>query len=306
MRLATRAGQRPWSHHNDARPPWMERPSRSFLTAKALLITIIALLMVFPFVYVISVSLSSYQDVVGRGLILFPAHPTLDAYRTVLQGGVVTRAVGVSVGLTAVGTVINVVMTTTLAYALSRRSVIGSKVVLMMVLFTFLFQPGLIPRFLMIKELGLLNSYASLILPGMISAFNLVVVRNFFMNIPQDIIDSAHMDGANDLRVLWDIVLPLSKAILAVIALFYGVAIWNIFFDAVLYLNDTDKWPIQMVLNQYVVQGNPMTQGQVKVTTPPETIRMAVLVIATVPILLVYPFLQRFFTRGVLTGAIKG
>ncbi|MDQ3657208.1 MAG: carbohydrate ABC transporter permease [Chloroflexota bacterium] len=284
----------------------METPHPLLQAAKAILLAIIGFLMIFPFVYVLAVSFSSYEDVVGRGLIIFPANPTLDAYRTVLEGGVVTRAVMVSAGLTLCGTAINLFMTVTLAYALSRTSVAGSRFVLIVVLLTFLFQPGLIPRFLLVKELGLLDTYASLILPGMISAFNLVVIRNFFMNIPQELLDSARMDGANDLRVLWDVVLPLSKAVLAVIALFYGVAIWNIFFDAVLYLNDTDKWPIQLILNQYVVQGNPMSQGQVRVNTPPETIRMAVLVIATVPILLVYPFLQRYFTRGVLTGAIKG
>lgn len=290
----------------DNYPPWMEPPHPVVRIGKMVLLVFIGFLMIFPFIYVVAVSFSSYEDVIGNGLILFPANPTLDAYRTVLEGGVVTRAVGVSVGLTLCGTAINMFMTVTLAYALSRTSVAGSKFVLVVVLLTFLFQPGLIPKFLLVKELGLLDSYASLILPGMISAFNLVVVRNFFMNIPTELLDSARMDGANDIRVLWDIVLPLSKAVLAVIALFYGVAIWNIFFDAVLYLNDTDKWPVQLILNQYVVQGNPMSQGQVRVNTPPETIRMAVLVIATVPILLVYPFLQRYFTRGVLTGAIKG
>lgn len=306
MGVPTTAIRRIRESSSTNRPPWMEQPHPLTQVGKGVLLLIIGFLMVFPFVYVVAVSFSSYEDVVGRGLILFPAHPTLDAYRTVFRGGVVIHAVKVSIGLTICGTAINMFMTVTLAYALSRTGVVGSRFVLIVVLLTFLFQPGLIPKFLLVKELGLLDTYASLILPGMISAFNLVVVRNFFMNIPAELLDSARMDGANDVRLLWDIVLPLSKAVLAVIALFYGVAIWNIFFDAVLYLNDTDKWPIQMILNQYVVQGNPMSQGQVRVNTPPETIRMAVLVIATVPILLVYPFLQRYFTRGVLTGAIKG
>ena len=286
----------------------MEQPHPAFVVAKAIFLIFLGLTMIFPFVYVVAVSFSSYRDVVGGGLILFPVHPTLDAYRTVIEGGAVVRALRVSIAVTLVGTVVCMFMTVTLAYALSRPSVIGSRVVLFMVLLTFLIQPGLIPRFLLIKELGLLNSYGSLILPGLISAFNLVVLRNFFMNIPSELLDSARVDGANDLRVLWDVVLPLSKAVLAVLALFYGVALWNIFFDAILFISDTSKWPIQVILNQYLLQGNPVAQR--KVTSgppaPPETIRMAVLVIATVPILLVYPFLQRFFTRGVLTGAIKG
>ncbi len=291
------------------RPPWMEKPHPAVVLGKGLLLFAIGLAMLFPFIYVISVSFSSYEDVVGGQLVIFPRHPTLEAYETVLAGGVVTQALKVSIGLTAVGTIVNMVMTVTLAYALSRPSVRGSRFVLFAVLFTFLIQPGIIPRFLVVKELGLLNTFAALILPGMISAFNLVVVRNFFMSIPQDLLDSGRVDGANDLRLLWDVVLPLSRAVLAVIALFYGVALWNIFFDAVLYLNDTAKWPIQVILNQYVVQGNPIAARPVGVgrpPAPPETIRMAVLVLATVPILVVYPFLQRYFTRGVLTGAIKG
>jgi putative aldouronate transport system permease protein len=291
------------------RPPWIEPPHPLLVVARALVIVGIAVAMVFPFLYVVSVSFSSYRDVVGGALVLIPRHPSLDAYRTVLSGGVVTQALRVSIGLTAVGTLVNMVMTVTMAYALSRPSVPGSRVVLALVLLTFLIQPGIIPKFLVVKQFGLLNSLAALILPGMISAFNLVVMRNFFMSIPRDLLDSARIDGANDLRLLWEIVLPLSKAVLAVIALFYGVALWNIFFDAILYLNDTAKWPIQVVLNQYVVQGNPVAQRPATVghpPAPPETIRMAVLVVATVPILLVYPFLQRYFTRGVLMGAIKG
>lgn len=297
------------SPRSSGRPPWMEQPHPAVVIGKGLLLAVIALAMLFPFVYVVSVSFSSYEDVVGGQLVIFPLHPTLDAYETVLAGGVVTQALKVSIGLTAVGVLVNMIMTITLAYALSRPSVRGSKLVLFAVLFTFLIQPGIIPRFLVVKELGLLNTFAALILPGMISAFNLVVVRNFFMSIPQDLLDSGRVDGANDLQLLLNVVLPLSKAVLAVIALFYGVALWNIFFDAVLYMSDTAKWPIQVILNQYVVQGNPIAARPVGIgrpPAPPETIRMAVLVLATVPILVVYPFLQRYFTRGVLTGAIKG
>ena len=299
---------RPARPRREGQPLWVETPHPLVRVGKAALLTLIGISMTFPFIYVIAVSLSSYEDVINGGFVFNPSHFNLDAYRTVLEGGVVTRALRVSIGLTLVGTAINVFMTTTLAYGLSRVSVAGSKFVLLVVLFTFLFQPGLIPKFLLVKELGLLNTYASLVLPGMISAFNLVVLRNFFMNVPQELRDSARVDGANDLRVLWDVVLPLSKAVLAVIALFYGVALWNIFFDAILYLNDTDKWPIQVILNQYVVQGNPIAQRPVTSgpPAPPEQIRMAVLVVATMPILLVYPFLQRYFMRGVLTGAIKG
>ena len=147
-------------------------------------------------------------------------------------------------------------------------------------------------------------------LPGLVGAFNLIVLRNFFMNIPQDLMDAARVDGANDVQVFFRIVLPLSKAVLAVISLFYGVGIWNSFFNAILYLNDATKWPIQVVLRQYVLQGSALTSAAQldpnQPPPPPQTIQMAIVVVATVPILLAYPFLQKYFTKGVLTGAIKG
>jgi ABC-type glycerol-3-phosphate transport system permease component len=290
-------------------PPWMEEPGPAAKVGKAVLLTLITLVMVFPFTYVVAASFSSYRDVLSGGLILFPANPTLDAYREIIRGGIVTRALQVSIGLTLIGTAVNMLMTVSLAYGLSRSSVWGSKVVLLLVLFSMLFSPGLIPNYLLVKELGLLNTYWSLILPGAVSAFNLLILRNFFMNLPQELLDSARVDGAGDFRVLWNITLPLSKAVLAVIALFYAVAHWNVFFNAILYIRDTDMWPIQVVLNQYVIQGSMLGSAEYDPTAPPpppQTIKMAVVVIATVPILLVYPFLQKYFTKGVLSGAIKG
>jgi len=200
-------------------------------------------------------------------------------------------------------------MTTTMAYGLSRTShVRGTKFILILVLATLLFNAGIIPNYLLVRYLGLLNTYPSLIVPGLISAFNLVVVRQFFMSIPEDLTDAAMIDGANPWQVFWHIILPLSKAVLAVVALFYGVALWSDYFNALLYLNDTAMWPIPLVLRLYVLQGQALTgaeQGGQPVP-PAQTIQMAVVVIATVPILVVYPFLQRYFVRGVLSGAVKG
>lgn len=287
----------------------MEEAGPAAKVGKAVLLTLITLMMVFPFTYVVAVSFSSYRDVLSGGLILFPTNPTLDAYREILRGGIITRALQVSIGLTLVGTAINMVMTVSLAYGLSRSNVWGGKVMLLLVLFSMLFSPGLIPNYLLINELGLLNTYWSLILPGAVSAFNLLILRNFFMNLPQELLDSARVDGAGDLRVLWNITLPLSKAVLAVIALFYAVTHWNLFFNAILYIRDTNMWPIQVVLNQYVLQGSSLGVTEYDPSAPPpppQTIQMAVVVIATVPILLVYPFLQKYFTKGVLSGAIKG
>lgn len=293
-----------------ARPPWMEKPSLAVQGGKAFILLLLAIVMLFPFIYVIAMSFSSRQDVLAGNLILFPAHPTLDAYSTILQGGIVTQAVLVSIGITGIGTFVDMVMTVSMAYGLSRPGVPGRRVVLFIALGTLLFSPGIIPNYLVVKQLGLLNTYAALIVPTMINAFNLVIVRGFFMGIPDELIDSARIDGANDWQVLWRIILPLSKAVLAVVALFYGVGHWNSFFNASLYLNDQSMWPIQLVLRQYVLQGADLAQiapNTVNQVLPqPQTLQMAILVIATAPILVVYPFLQKYFTKGALTGAIKG
>ena len=172
-----------------ARPPWMEKPSPPAVVSKGVLLSAIAVIMIFPFIYVIAVSFSSYQDVVRGGVILWPQHPTLEAYRAILSGGIVVNALKVSILLTLGGTAFNLFMTTTLAYGLSRKGVPGSRFVLGLVLFTLLFSPGLIPNYLLVKQLGLINSYGSLVLPVAINAFNLVILRQAFME------RSAHLSG---------------------------------------------------------------------------------------------------------------
>ncbi|HEY1298308.1 MAG TPA: carbohydrate ABC transporter permease [Chloroflexota bacterium] len=294
------------------RPAWMERPSRTTLTAKFIVLAMIVIVVVYPFLSVIATSLASEQDITnGGGMVLWPAHPSLEAYVTIFSAGAVAHSIWVSVAITAVGTLLSVAITTMLAYACS-RPIVGGSLILMMALLTLLFPPGIIPSYLVVKQLGLLNNYASLILPVMLNAFNFVVLRQFFMNIPRELTDSARIDGASDVGILLKIVIPLSKPVLAVIALFYAVTTyWNSFFPALLYLSDNSKWPLQLVARQYVLQGSPMlgsTAYGAAASAPPPTqsLQMAVVVVAIVPILIIYPFLQKYFTRGVLTGAIKG
>jgi ABC-type glycerol-3-phosphate transport system permease component len=217
------------------------------------------------------------------------------------------RAILVSVFVTLVGTAIALAVTIALAYATSRPVLFG-RPVLLMVLFTLLFAPGIIPMFLVVKQLGLLDSLWSLILPGALGAFNFVVLRTFFMNVPGELLESARIDGASDFTILRRIVLPLSKAVVAVVGLFYAVGFWNAFFNALLYLNDTSKWPVQVILRTYVLQGKSLSADQLGVHPPsqPQSLQMAVVVVALVPIAMVYPFLQRHFTKGVITGAVKG
>lgn len=290
----------------------MERPKPSTRVVKSVTLIVVAAVMLFPFLYVLAVSLSSERDLNGSSVSLIPKHPTVEAYRQILGNGAVLRSVEVSIGITVIGTIFSMVMTTTLAYGLTRtRDVPGSRLVLFLALGTLLFSAGIIPNYLLVRYLGLLNTYASLIVPGMISAFNLVVVRQFFMNIPEEMLDSARVDGAGTIRIFWYMVLPLSKAVLAVIALFYGVAIWSDFFNALLYLNDASKWPVQLVLRLFVLQGQSLGSTDTMLQSghpapPPETVQMAVVIVATLPIIIVYPFLQKYFTQGVLSGAVKG
>lgn len=288
--------------------PWMENPS--FLSRWSLRVTmlILAVVMLFPFVYILAVSFSSSLDVADGKLIVFPAHPTLGAYLLVLQGGGVVQGLEVSIFLAVVGTAFNMLMTAPMAYALSCKGVPGSKVVLWLVLLTLLITPGIITKYLVVRQFGLLDSLSSLIIPGAIVPFNLVVLRQFFLTIPEELIDSARLDGANDLRILWSIVLPLSKAALAAVALFYAVAHWNNFFDATIYLNNSQLYPVSVLLRLLVLQGGQPTDQLLPGQVPPPdlAIQMAVVVLATLPILLVYPFLQKYFTKGVLTGSIKG
>lgn len=293
---------------SDGRPPWMERPTRMGQTAKAVAVVVVVLAVAYPLIGVIGTSFASQSDIIkSSGLVLWPDHPTLDAYRTIFTGGVVTRALIVSVGITVFGTLASLLVTVGMAYGLSRREVTGSRFILMTALFTMLFNAGIIPNFLLVKGLGLYDTYAALVMPTLVSAFNLVVLRSFFMNLPEELYDAAKVDGAGDLRILMRIVLPLSKAVLAVISLFYAVTYWNAFFNSLLYLNDSAKWPLPMVLRTYVLQGQSLNAASAgEVLAPQQAVQMAVLVIAVVPILCVYPFLQRYFTKGVLTGAVKG
>jgi putative aldouronate transport system permease protein len=290
------------------RPAWLERETVLQRVVKIAVFTVVIVAVVYPFLSVLATSLASEPDVIKNGgLVIWPEHPTLQAYRTILAGGVVTRAMTISIGITAIGTLLSLAVTIGMAYGLSRR-IWGGRFFLLLALFTLLFTPGIIPNYLAVKQYGLLNTYAALILPVLVSAFNLVVLRQFFMNIPSELLDSAKIDGANDFQILMMIVLPLSKAVVAVVALFYAVAYWNNFFEALLYLNDSSMWPLQLVLRLYVVQGAPLpSAGDVVENAPPlQSIQMAVVVVAMIPILCVYPFLQRYFTRGVLSGAVKG
>lgn len=284
-------------------------PAEAFLTGVILLLCCLAV--VVPFLGIISTSLSSARHLnQAGGFVLWPDGINLDAYRSVLSGGVVTRALIVSIGITTVGTLLSLSVSAMMAYGLSRPGSFGHRPILMVVLFSLLFSPGLIPLYLTVKQVGLLDSYWSLILPGLVSAFNIIVLRAFFMNIPAELFESARIDGATDWSIFLKMVLPLSKPVLAVIGLFYAVGYWNAFFGALIYLSDQAKWPLTLVMRTYVLDNAQLSGGDlgagVDALPPQPALQMAMLLIAVAPILFVYPFLQKHFTTGMLTGAVKG
>ncbi len=284
-------------------PGW---PMRIF---KGLVLLVFCAAVIVPFVGVISTSVAPNKQInESGGLVLFPDSVNFNAYKSLFAGGVVTQALFVSIFVTVVGTLLSLTVSCLLAYALARPGFSAGRPLLLVVLFSMLFSPGIIPTYLVVKGAGLLDSIWALIVPTMVSAFNVIVLRAFFMNLPTEITESARIDGAGELKTFAYIVMPLSKAVLSVIGLFYAVAYWNAFFSALLYLNDSKLWPLQLVLRTYVINDTQLGSAELgtELLPPQASIQMAILVISIVPILLVYPFLQRHFAKGVLTGAVKG
>jgi putative aldouronate transport system permease protein len=292
------------------RPVWEERPTVAGRVAKATLLTAVVLAVVFPLWSVVVTSLSSRATINAEGgMVVLPRDFDTSAYVTIFAGGQVTRALWISTLVSVAGTTLSLTLTVLAAYGLSRPASLGHRAILFYFLLTFLIYPGMVPSYLVVTGLGLKDSIWALVLPSAISVFNLVVIRAFFMAVPQELLDSARIDGASELGVLWRVVLPLSKAVIAVVGLFYAVGYWNAFFNALLYIDDNDTWPIQRLLQSYILAGqSPQVSGsQVGVSMPPTlAIKMAVVVVTVAPIMLVYPFVQRHFVKGVIVGAVKG
>lgn len=280
---------------------------RLFSVVNYFLLASIALLCFLPFLHVLAGSFTTNAELAAKPFIIIPEIWSLDAYRFVFSTNTITRAMMVSIGVTLIGTLFSMFLTSLTAYGLSRTDLDGRRVLMFLVVFTMLFQGGLIPTFLIVKELGLVNHYAALIIPSSISAFNMIILKNFFQNIPEGLEESAKIDGSNDFGILFRIVLPLSLPALATISLFYAVTYWNTYLSAILYIDSTHKWPIQVWLRQVVVLASGLPDATNEDVTPPDqAVKMAVIIVATIPIMLVYPFLQKHFAKGALLGSIKG
>ncbi|HEX2145240.1 MAG TPA: carbohydrate ABC transporter permease [Glycomyces sp.] len=302
------------SLRKNLRPSWDEEPSIFGKFVKAAFLVCYAAAIILPIWAVVATSFASEKALhaAGGNLLLLPTDLSVQAYQDILGGGALTNSLLLTLLLTAGGTALSMVLSIGAAYGLSRPGSILHRPLLMLVLFTFLFGPGMFPSYLVVQQLGLLDTYWSLILPTALNAFNLIVLRAFFMNsVPTELIDAAKMDGAGEFRILFRVVLPMSKAILAVIALFYAVGYWNIYFQAVLYTPGVETQPIQVVLQRMLMstQGVPGTdigQYQAAEAAPTAALKMAVVVCTIVPIVIMYPFIQKHFTKAIITGAIKG
>lgn len=283
--------------------------SRAFDAANGLVLLLVAVITVLPFIFVLSGSLVSSEELLVRKIVLFPTKFSLDAYRFLFSTKIISSSLGITVFITVIGTLINLAVTTLMAYPLARKTLRGRGKIMLMIVITMLFSGGMIPTYLVVKNLGLLDTYWSLWIPSAISAFNLILLKNFFQQLPDGLEESAKIDGCNDLQILYKIVIPLSLPAMATFALFYAVGHWNSYFTAILYLNDAKMWPIQVWLRQIVLlsSGGFTDAGTVaEMSVPPQSIKYAVIVVAAVPILLLYPFLQKHFAKGVLLGSVKG
>jgi putative aldouronate transport system permease protein len=261
---------------------------------------------ILPLMYVVSVSITPFSEVLKHGgFILIPKSITFKAYHELFTTTNIPRAFWITIFITIVGTLVNLVLTSLMAYPLSRRNLPGRQIFLLMIVFTMLFSGGLIPTYLIVKALGLVDSVWSMILPNAIWSFNVLIMKSFFENIPEELFESARMDGAKEFRILWQIVLPLSIPSMLTVGLFYMVGHWNEFFQAIMYVTDRNLFPLQVVIREILM----MTQQpleNVENMLPTETMQMAAVVIASLPIILVYPFIQKHFTKGMLLGSVKG
>lgn len=288
------------------------RGDRAFNVCNIIFIALVTLLFILPFWIVLATSFVGQLESARRGAYqLYAEQIDLSSYKTLLSGGsVIYRAYGVTIFRIVVGTALNLLFTVGLAYGMSKKEMPGCKGITMFVFFTMLFSGGLVPRFLLISKLGLIDSTWALILPGLVDAWNALLMRNFFMQIPESLEESAKIDGASTMTILLRIVLPLSLASIATIGLFYAVWHWNSWFDAAMYINSREKYPVQILLRNIVLSASNQDLNNElmseAIRPPAESIKSAAIIVTTVPVLFIYPFVQKYFVKGVMVGGIKG
>ena len=282
-----------------------------FIIANYLFLTLLTLVTLFPLINVLAVSLSSSRAIMSGEVSFLPIEANADAYRNIVKSGVIFNAMKNTVLVTIVGTVLNMLFTVLAAYPLSKKRLVGRKYIMWFIMFTMLFSGGMIPSFILVKTLGLINQYWALWLPPLISVYNMIILRTFFQGIPESLEEAASIDGASAFYILIRIILPLSKPALATVGLFYAVGFWNNYMDALIYITSSQKFTLMVRLLQMITQiSQDMTYtgegaGRAQQLTP-EAVKAASIVVAMVPIMCVYPFLQKHFVKGVMIGSVKG
>ena len=276
-------------------------------------LSVVLVIVLYPLIFVVSASISNPLTVLRGEMVLFPAELSFVGYERIFSNPEILTGYGNTVLYTVVGTSINLLMTILAAYPLSRKDFAGRQVITWFIVFTMFFSGGLIPTYLLVKNLGLINTIWALILPGAVSVWNIIIMRTFFQSsIPGEIQESAAIDGCSNTQTLIRIVLPLSAPIIAVMVLFYAVGHWNAYFSALIYLNDRAKYPLQLFLREILIKSEvdqmagSMTTNTQTYLMEAEAIKYAIVIVANLPVLLLYPFLQKYFVKGIMIGAIKG
>ncbi|GIP35875.1 carbohydrate ABC transporter permease [Paenibacillus sp. J2TS4] len=289
------------------------RSDRIFNIINYTLLIIISIIVLYPLVFVVVASFSNPAAVMRGEVWLWPKDLTWVGYKRVFSNTEILTGYWNTIVYTVVGTAINLVMTIAAAYPLSRKDFMLRNTFTAMIVFTMFFSGGMIPTYLLIKNLGMLNSFWVMVIPGAVSVWNILIMRTFFQNgIPYEMQEAASIDGCSNMQILLRIVLPLSMPIIAVMILFYSVGHWNSYFSALIYLTDRDKYPLQLFLREILVQGQMQEMLDISADTlsdsvmDAEAIKYAIVIVANLPILMLYPFLQKYFVKGVMIGAIKG
>lgn len=273
-------------------------------------LALLLVVIMYPLYFIVIASVSDPISVGGGKVWLFPVDFTLEGYQKIVENQAIWIGYKNTILYMAAGTAVNVAVTVTGAYSLSRKDMYGRNLFMFLITFTMFFSGGLIPTYLLVKSLGLMNSIWALILPGAVSVWNLIITRTFFQhNIPEELREAAAMDGCSDLKFFLRIVLPLSKAILAVLVLFYGVGHWNSFFSALIYLRDESQYPLQLVLRNILIQNEVQELMNLEPgagSNLSESIKYGVIIVASIPVLILYPMVQKYFVKGVMIGSLKG
>ncbi|MBM7582059.1 putative aldouronate transport system permease protein [Caldicoprobacter guelmensis] len=284
--------------------------SKIFDMVLNILIFIAVLVCLIPILHVASISLSSNSAILAGRVYIWPVELNVDSYKVVFADKTMIKSLVFTAKLTVVYTLLSMLMTVLAAYPLSKKGLKGRNLFLLIIVFTMYFSGGMIPDYILIKNLGLLNNFWALVLPGLISAFNMIVLKTFFSTLPESLEESAFIDGASYLTILIRIVLPLSLPVLATLSLFYAVGRWNYFMDALLYITDSKLYPIQLKIYQIIYNNMQpeisAIEGNLSSNLLPESLKAASVMFAIIPIIMVYPWLQKYFISGVMIGAIKG